>query len=120
MPSDAIELMTNLREVAMRLPEVTEGVACAGTALEKRTLKVRGKAFLFLGRADLMVKLADGLPEAQALAAAQPARYKVGANGWATVRLDGEAPDPDLLTRWIEESHRLLSPRPRDAARSGR
>jgi len=120
MPADPADLLASLRAEAMRLQDVTEGVACAGTALEKYTLKVRGKAFLFLGRADLMVKLDDALPEARALAAAEPARYKVGANGWATVRLEGEGPDAALLARWIAESHRLLSPRPRDAGRAGR
>ena len=39
----------DLHSIAAKLPDVEEGVACAGTSLEKRTMKVRGKAFLFLG-----------------------------------------------------------------------
>jgi hypothetical protein len=48
----------SLRQIALRLPGTEEGVACAGTSLEKRTIKVRGKAFLFLGAGDAMLKSA--------------------------------------------------------------
>ena len=46
-----------LRRVALRYPEAEEGVACEGTAAEKRTIKARGKAFLFLGATGAMLKL---------------------------------------------------------------
>ena len=100
-------LLDALQEIALRLPQAEVGVACAGTAQEKRTVKARGKAFLFLGPADAMLKLGPSLPEASERAAREPGRYKVGAHGWVTVTTDGEAP-LDLLERWIEESYRVV------------
>jgi hypothetical protein len=100
-----------LRELALRYPEAEEGIACAGTAIEKRTIKVRSKAFLFLGTADAMLKLGDSLAEAAKLAAKEPELYKTGAKGWVTVKIDADASPPfDVLARWIDESYRLLAP----------
>ena len=100
-----------LREAALRRPGVEEGVACAGTKLESRTFKVGGKAFLFLGGEHARLKLGPSQGEAKKLAAAQPARYQIGAGGWARITLDGEGPAPAaaLLARWVEESHRLFA-----------
>src|SRR5689334_12537318 len=83
-----------LRAIALALPETTEGIACAGTALEKRTIKVKNKAFIFLGLSDAMLKLGDSLPAAKALAVQQPDRCKAGANGWTTVRWTDDEPPP--------------------------
>jgi hypothetical protein len=99
-----------LRAFAMTLPDVEEGVACEGTAIEKRTLKVRKKAFLFLGPADLMLKLRESLPEAARLAAQAPDQYRAGAGGWVSVKF----PDPatvsiDLLKKWVDESYRQFA-----------
>jgi hypothetical protein len=100
-----------VRAFARGLPEAQEGVACAGTAAEKRTVQVRKKAFVFLGATDVMVKLRDSLPEALHLAAKEPNRYKVGALGWVTVTIDGGGAAPrELLERWIDESYRLQAP----------
>jgi hypothetical protein len=99
-----------LRATALRLPDTEEGVACEGTALEKRTIKVRRKAFLFLGAADAMLKLGDSKVEAAKLAAKEPDRYKVGATGWVTVKFGDEPPPAGLLKRWIDESYRLAAP----------
>lgn len=104
-------MVAALREFAMRLPGAEEGVACAGTALEKRTIKAKNKAFLFLGLSDAMLKLGPSLEEAVALATLEPGRVKVGAHGWVTVKLDEKAPPLELLQRWIEESHRVVSGR---------
>jgi hypothetical protein len=96
---------------ALKLPEAEEGIACAGTSLEKRTIKARGKAFLFLGQCDAMLKLGDSLGEATALASKQPDRCKVGAHGWVTVALSPDLLPLEILQRWIEESYRLLAPK---------
>jgi hypothetical protein len=107
--------MQSLRIHALKYPDTEEGVACEGTSLEKRTIKVKNKAFLFLGLADAMVKLDASLPEATKLAAKEPGRYKVGAHAWVSVKWgDDEAP-VDLLKRWIDESYRLFAPQPREA-----
>ena len=101
--------MKALRAFALGYPEAQEGVACEGTALEKRTIKARNKAFVFLGVADMMVKLSDSLAEAEKLASKEPVRYKVGAHGWVTVTWKGGAPPLlDVLERWIDESYRVV------------
>jgi hypothetical protein len=115
------EPLQALRRLALRYPEAQEGIACEGTAIETRTVKVRNKAFLFMGRADVRVKLGESLAEAAELAAKTPGRYTVGANGWMKVTFgDGESPPLDLLGRWIDESYRLLAPRQLAAALPGR
>jgi hypothetical protein len=96
--------------MALRLPEAQEGVACEGTAAERRTITVRGKAFLFLGASDARLKLHDSLAEATDLAAREPRRYEVGAHGWVKVTFGGASLPVDTLARWIEESYRLLAP----------
>jgi hypothetical protein len=101
-----------LRRVALRYPEAEEGVACEGTAAQKRTIKARGKAFLFLGVTEAMLKLRESLAEATDLAAEEPNRYRVGAHGWITITLgDARSPMLERLLRWVDESYRLLAPK---------
>jgi hypothetical protein len=105
--SDPSEAMRN---AAMSYPEAQEGIACQGTALEKRTIKVRNKAFLFLSTRDAMLKLHESLADATDLASKAPSRYKVGAHGWVTVTFGAvEALPVGLLVSWIGESYRLLA-----------
>jgi hypothetical protein len=97
---------------ALALEGAEEGVACEGTALEKRTVRVGGRAFLFVGvkddAFDVMLKLDESLAAAKALAATDP-RIKVGANGWTSAKFAaGEAPPPNELGAWIEESYATL------------
>ena len=106
------EVLEALLRLALRYPEAQQGIACAGTAAEKRTIKARNKAFLFLGTAEAMLKLRDSLAEATGLAAKEPGLCKVGANGWVTVKIGDGAPPLDLLERWVDESYRLLVPQP--------
>jgi hypothetical protein len=106
------DLLQVLRSAALGYPETEEGIACEGTPLEKRTVKVRNKAFLFLGAKDAMLKLSDSLAEANELAERAPGRCKVGAHGWVTVAFgEPESPPLELLLRWIDESYRLLAPK---------
>jgi hypothetical protein len=102
--------MKALRRAALRHPDTHEGVSCEGTSLEKRTVKAHGKAFVFLGVGDVMVKLRESLPEARRLARKEPERYRAGAHGWvkATIAED-EVPPLALLERWIDESYRLVA-----------
>ncbi len=103
--------MKALRAFALRLPEATEGVACEGTALEKRTAKVRGKAFVFLNASEAMVKLRDSTAEAARFPKASPDACRVGGHGWAVVKIgEGGAVQEDVLERWIHESYRLMAP----------
>jgi predicted DNA-binding protein (MmcQ/YjbR family) len=106
---------TNLREklrtAALALPDTTEGIACAGTSLQKRSIKVGKKAFLFLGTADAMLKLEASLPEAEQLAAVEPERYQVGAHGWTKIMFDdGKGLTAARLVKWVKESYQLFAP----------
>lgn len=98
-----------LQVAALKLPQTEEGIACAGTSLEKRTIKARGKAFLFLGPGDVMFKLGPSLGEAKQLARAEPAQCKVGAHDWVTVKFTAKVPVKTLLA-WLAESYELLAP----------
>ncbi len=101
-----------LRAAALEYPGTEEGIACEGTALEKRTIKVRNKAFLFLGPKDAMLKLRESLPTATDIAAKELERCKVGAHGWVTVTFgDSQLLSTDVLLAWIDESYRLFAPR---------
>ena len=106
----AIEAVARLSATALGHSGTEEGIACAGTVIEKRTIKTGGKAFLFLGLKDLMLKLANSLPEAEHLAAAEPGNYKAGRGGWVSARLaDGDCPPLAMIERWIAESHGLFA-----------
>ena len=104
--------MKSLRTLALKFPDCEEGTACKGTAIECSTFKVKGKAFLFVGRAEIRLKLADSLAEATRLAAKEPSRYTVGANGWTKITFNDDEPLPmEIVTLWIDESYRLMAPR---------
>ena len=114
MPPKSSPIAASLRKAAQRLPDITEGVACAGTVIESRTFKVRDRAFLFLGPREARLKLTESQPEARRLAQSAPARVQVGAGGWTKVTLEGEgaAPPTATLDRWVAESHRAYAAPP--------
>lgn len=97
-----IEPGSFIAAVALALPDVGEGVACAGTKLESRTFDVRKKSFLFVSKTQLRLKLAASASDARERG------FPVGANGWATLPLDG-LPSGAVLKRWIAESHALAA-----------
>jgi hypothetical protein len=97
-----------LRKHALRHADVEEGVACEGTPLERRTVKAKKKAFVFLGLSDVMLKLRDSLVEASKLASKSPGLLRVGANGWVKVE-DARALPLSTLSRWIDESYVLVA-----------
>ena len=49
--------MVDIAAIARALPDVTEGVACAGTKLESRTFAVGKKSFLFVSASEMRLKL---------------------------------------------------------------
>lgn len=98
-----------LRKIALRYPEAEEGIACKGTAVECSAFKARNKTFLFVGAAEVRLKLQQSLAEATKLAVKEPGRYQVGFLGWIKATLNhGESPPPGLFERWIDESYRLI------------
>jgi hypothetical protein len=107
-PADTRTVQT-IRTIALAKPGVEEGVSCKGTSLERRTFTVSGKAFLFYGAPGARLKLSASLPEARELAAKEPERFQAGAGGWVKVSLEARAPSKSLLSRWIDESYRLMA-----------
>lgn len=102
--------LASLHAYALTLPDTTADVACKGTAIESRTAKVHGKAFLFTGAGALRLKLGDAVAEAMECAAREPERFEVGKGGWIKVTVrDGGLPPAPLLKRWIRESHGLFA-----------
>src|SRR5713226_561020 len=87
-----------LRKAALRYPEAEEGIVCKGTVIKCSAFKARKKTFLFVGAADVRVKLQESIAEATKLASKEPSRYEVGSLGWVKVKLSsGELPPLDLL-----------------------
>jgi hypothetical protein len=102
-------LVETLYTAALKLPGAEGGIACAGTALETRTAKVKGKAFLFLRAADLRLKLGASLPAVDRLAGKHPDAVKVGTGGWVWVALAEPVVPPATLKAWMRESHALFA-----------
>jgi hypothetical protein len=106
----AIDPIKALAKLAAKHADVEEGIACPGTAMERRTMKTAKKAFLFFGATDALVKLDASLVEAKKLAKAEPERYRVGANGWVKVTFSEDMPPAvDVLARWVAESYALVA-----------
>ncbi len=101
---------TALAALAEKLPDTDEGIACAGTAVESRTIRTGGKAFLFIRAADARLKLGASVPEIAAMAAKHPDHYQTGAGGWSKITFaNGHTLDQRQLKRWITESYGLFA-----------
>ena len=100
--------VSNVVRIALALPNVEQGIACAGTPLESRTYQVTGKSFLFVSKDEARLKLDASASEARRLG------FTVGANGWVAISLDA-LPAAAVMKRWIAESYSLVS---RPSARS--
>src|SRR5262245_28103639 len=102
-----------LRTLALRLPDVEEGIACKGTKLEAATFGVGKKSFLFVGVADgictVRLKLGESVARAKALSERQAERLQVGAGGWTKLTFAEGEDLPGLpLESWIGESYRCV------------
>jgi predicted DNA-binding protein (MmcQ/YjbR family) len=101
-----------LRAHGLAFPEAVEDFPWGHTAL-----KVRSKTFAWLGEEEdgglgLTVKLPVSRDFAETFDFAAPAGYGLGRSGWITCRFGaGEAPDLDLLKRWLAESYRAVAPK---------
>jgi len=100
-----------LRRHGLAFPEAAEDFPW-----EHVVLKVRGKIFVFLddseGQFGMTVKLPVSRDFAETFDFASPAGYGLGRSGWISCRFAaGEAPDLDLLKRWIAESYRAIAPK---------
>lgn len=105
--SSSSKVVQVLADAAKRIPGVTKGIACAGTALEAETFVVGSKTFLFVGAKDARLKLAESVPEAAIWVSKSPDGLKLGTGGWLTIRFDAKnLPSSKVLRAWVEESHR--------------
>lgn len=102
-----------LRDFALTYPECHEDHPWGHIAI-----KVKGKAFLFLGgdqdktELSLTVKLPLSRDMAADLPFAEPAGYGLGKSGWVTARFSRAGQVPmDLLRKWIDESYRAIAPK---------
>lgn len=100
-----------MRRHGLAFPEAAEDFPWGHTAL-----KVRGKAFAWLseedGKLGITVKLPVSRDFAEVFDFAEPAGHGLGRSGWITARFPPEeAPDLDLLKRWIAESYRTVAPK---------
>ena len=98
-----------MHAAAARLPDVITGSSCNQTSFK------RGKsAFLYLGPGPkgqgfkAMFKLQRSLPQAEKLAAEDPARVQLGSTSWVTARFSAEVPlAKSIWQKWIQESYEL-------------
>ncbi len=101
-----------LREAGMGYPEVTEDFPWG-----HRTLKVKGKAFVFMGINGeeglfLSVKLPQSNSAALMLPFAQPTGYGLGKSGWVSASFGAkDTPPLELLRQWLDESYRAVAPK---------
>ena len=99
-----------LRRVALSYPEAVEDCPWGD-----RTIKVRGKIFLFLGQdketLNLTVKLPESADAALGLPFTSPTRYRLGRSGWVSARFPKNSEIPlDMFRDWIDESYRAVAP----------
>lgn len=99
-----------LRAQGLGYPETTEDFPWG-----HRTLKVRGKAFVFMSREEgfsLSVKLPSSSHVALDLPFAKPTGYGLGRSGWVTASFASGEPVPlGILSEWVEESYRAVAPK---------
>jgi predicted DNA-binding protein (MmcQ/YjbR family) len=100
-----------LRRHGLAFPEAEEDFPWGHTAL-----KVRGKTFAWLDETDGALSLTVKLPVSRDFALvfdfAAPAGYGLGRAGWISCRFGAdEAPDLEVLERWLAERLRALAPK---------
>jgi predicted DNA-binding protein (MmcQ/YjbR family) len=100
-----------LRDYALSFPETHEDFPWG-----HRTIKVKGKAFIFMGneaeRFGLSVKLPVSASGALMLPFCSPTGYGLGKSGWVTAEFkSGDKIPLDWIKSWIEESYRAVAPK---------
>ncbi|HYO52825.1 MmcQ/YjbR family DNA-binding protein [Archangium sp.] len=100
-----------LREAGMAYPEVTEDFPWG-----HRTLKVKGKAFVFLTLSgeglSMSVKLPQSNGAALMLPFVQPTGYGLGKSGWVSASFGArDTPPLEILRQWLDESYRAVAPK---------
>ncbi len=100
-----------LRDLALSYPETHEAFPWG-----HRVIKVKAKAFVFVGGEpgtfSLSVKLPHSNEAALSLPFTEPTGYGLGKSGWVSARFGAreELPVP-ILRAWIDESFRAVAPK---------
>ena len=101
-----------VRTYGLSFPEAWEDFPWGHSAL-----KVRKKAFAFLGRneeglANMSVKLPDSCEAACAMPGNAPTGYGLGKSGWVTITVRSKNDPPtELLKEWLVESYVAVAPK---------
>lgn len=100
-----------LRDFALSFPGTHEDFPWG-----HRALKVKGKAFVFMGHERGGLGLSVKLPHSNAAALmmpfATPTGYGLGKSGWVSADFPrGEKPPMEMLRQWVEESYRAVAPK---------
>lgn len=111
MATDLDGLESRLRDVALAYPDAHEDFPWG-----ERALKVKGKMFLLMSRAEERLSVTVKLPASHVFATmaglAEPTGYGLGKSGWVTCRLGSDQlSDVALLESWIDESYRAVAPK---------
>jgi predicted DNA-binding protein (MmcQ/YjbR family) len=109
MPTPS-KIADSLVDHALKYPETRVDHPWGETAV-----KVREKAFLFLGKGEGMsfsVKLPASADFALQFPFAEPTHYGLGKHGWVTIRIaKGDELPLDVLKKFIDESFRAVAPK---------
>jgi predicted DNA-binding protein (MmcQ/YjbR family) len=100
-----------LRDFALGYPGAHEDMPWG-----HRAIKVKGKAFLFMGHQSgglgLSVKLPHSKDAALMLPFATPTGYGLGKSGWVSAEFaKTDKPPLELLRQWVDESYRAVAPK---------
>lgn len=120
MKSEGGRAEQQVREIALAYPEAHEDRPWGHPAI-----KVRGKAFLFMGTSEegsfsLSVKLPETHGAALMLPFTEPTGYGLGKSGWVSASFEaGDDPPMPLIRAWIEESYRAVAPKKLSALLDG-
>jgi predicted DNA-binding protein (MmcQ/YjbR family) len=100
-----------LRDFALGYPGAHEDMPWG-----HRAIKVKGKAFLFMGHQagglGLSVKLPQSKDAALMLPFATPTGYGLGKSGWVSADFaKTDKPPLEMLRQWVDESYRAVAPK---------
>jgi predicted DNA-binding protein (MmcQ/YjbR family) len=101
----------DLRDFALSFPETTEEFPWG-----HRTIKVKGKAFIFMssenGGLSMSLKLPTSAQGVLMLPFASPTGYGLGKSGWVTAAFgEKDAVPVEWVRDWITESYRSVAPK---------
>ncbi len=102
---------TELKEHALSLPGAELSMPWGHIAV-----KVKGKAFVFMGADAEGFGVSTKLPESHGAALmfpfASPTGYGLGKSGWVSAQFKpSEAPPLQMMKAWIVESYRAIAPK---------